>query len=143
MMGIAGIQCPNCQHVVLGDNAHKKPCPQCGARLQRPECPWRGHKYGAKPVTADGEFFASTREYQRWLDLLLLQKSGIISGLQRQVPITLHALGGLAIARYIADFVYLENGERVVEDVKGCKTAMYALKKKWVKAEHGIDIKEV
>jgi hypothetical protein len=44
---------------------------------------------------------------------------------------------------YKADFVYIENGRMVVEDVKGCKTPEYKLKRKlmlWVK---GIRIREV
>lgn len=43
---------------------------------------------------------------------------------------------------YIADFVYTENGKKVVEDVKGCRTEVYKLKKKMVLYFHGIKIKE-
>jgi hypothetical protein len=37
----------------------------------------------------------------------------------------------------------MENGVTVVEDVKGVKTPIYRLKKKLVKATHGIEITEV
>lgn len=46
------------------------------------------------------------------------------------------------MTRYRADFVYVENGERVVEDVKGRITAMYRLKRAWLLAEYGIRIRE-
>jgi hypothetical protein len=44
---------------------------------------------------------------------------------------------------YRADFTYEADGKLVVEDAKGFRTEMYKLKKKWVKAEYGIDIREV
>jgi hypothetical protein len=50
------------------------------------------------------------------------------------------------VCKYISDFVYLENGQKIVEDVKSeytRKLPVYRLKKKLVKAVHGIDIKEV
>jgi len=43
---------------------------------------------------------------------------------------------------YIADSVSTENGKKVVEDVKGCRTEVYKLKKKMVLYFHGIKIKE-
>lgn len=113
-------------------------------------------KYRNKPiyVTADGtivdgdhdgpktKMFDSQREYRRWLELVELQAAGRITGLRRQVPFILHAKGGVAICRYVADMVYVERGERVIEDVKGRKTRMYLLKRKWMLAEHGITIRE-
>ena len=43
---------------------------------------------------------------------------------------------------YIADFTYMENGELVVEDVKGVRTDAYKIKKKLMLWVHGIRIKE-
>ena len=43
------------------------------------------------------------------------------------------------------DFTYVENGQLVVEDVKSPMTrklAMYRLKAKWMRIEHGITIRE-
>ena len=112
-------------------------------------------KYRNKPVyvTPHGEIvmashagpktkiFDSQREYRRWRELFAQQQAGRISGLRRQVPFKLH-VNGIAICRYVADLVYVENGQRVVEDVKGRKTAMYLLKRKWMLAEYGIEIRE-
>lgn len=66
--------------------------------------------------------FDSKGEAKRWAQLNLLQRAGHISELRRQVPFPLMTVGrqGLAtkFADYIADFVYVENGERVIEDSK-------------------------
>ena len=43
---------------------------------------------------------------------------------------------------YIADFVYTENGEKVVEDVKGFRTPEYRIKRKLMLYSHGVRIKE-
>lgn len=44
---------------------------------------------------------------------------------------------------YIADFVYQENGQKVVEDTKGFKTKDYILKRKLMLWVHNIRIREV
>lgn len=98
-------------------------------------------KYNAKPVTIDGMRFASTKEGRRYSELKLLQQAGHISGLQMQVTYRLIVHEQL-ICKYIADFVYLENGEMVVEDVKGKKTREYRIKVKLMKAIYGIVIRE-
>jgi hypothetical protein len=102
------------------------------------------NKFGARSVvTAEGLRFDSQREYARWRELQLLQQAGVIEHLVRQFPYFLHARNGeQAVATYRADFVYLKDGSLVVEDVKGVKTAMYKLKRKWMKAEYGIEILE-
>jgi hypothetical protein len=43
---------------------------------------------------------------------------------------------------YVADFVYMENGQQVVEDTKGMRTQEYRLKRKLMLWVHGIRIKE-
>ena len=88
------------------------------------------------------------KEGERYIELSLLQRAGEISDLRLQVPFELvpkqKDSRGRVIReiRYIADFVYTENGKTVVEDVKGCKTAEYKLKKKLMKYFHNIEIKE-
>ncbi len=66
--------------------------------------------------------FDSKGEAKRWAQLNLLQRGGHISELRRQVPFPLMTIGreGLAtkFAEYVADFVYVEKGERVIEDSK-------------------------
>jgi hypothetical protein len=48
---------------------------------------------------------------------------------------------------YVADFVYNENGKKVVEDTKGCKEGItynyFVLKRKLMLHVHGIRIREV
>lgn len=44
---------------------------------------------------------------------------------------------------YVADFVYNENGEQVVEDTKGIRTEAYKIKRKMMRWLYGIEIKEV
>ena len=71
------------------------------------------------------EKYDSLKEYRRNSDLQLLQKSGQISNLRRQVPILIQdgfAYGEEKIAPifYRADFTYTDLlGHCVVEDVKG------------------------
>jgi hypothetical protein len=45
--------------------------------------------------------------------------------------------------KYVADFVYTENGKRVVEDTKGFRTKDYIIKRKLMLWVHGIKIREV
>ena len=50
---------------------------------------------------------------------------------------------GERAVKYIADFVYKENGQVIVEDVKGKKkTQVYILKRKLMLERHGIKILE-
>lgn len=102
------------------------------------------NKYGnIKTVTSDGIKHDSIKEANRWCDLLLLQRAGVIHDLQRQVKFELiPKQEGERPVYYIADFVYIENGRRVVEDAKGCRTEVYKLKKKMMLYFHGIRIKE-
>ena len=106
------------------------------------------NKYRNNPIIIDGIRFDSTKEGYRWCELQTLQKAGVISELQRQVKFELqpdfYFKGKKERAiNYIADFTYYENGEYIVEDVKGVKTQEYKLKKKMMQYIYGIDIKEV
>jgi len=60
--------------------------------------------------------------------------------MQPKFPISIE---GRHICNYFADFRYCRQGESVVEDVKGVKTAVYRLKKKMVEAQYGIKIVEI
>lgn len=44
---------------------------------------------------------------------------------------------------YKADFVYLRNGKRIVEDAKGKRTEKYLMKRKLMLEKYGIEISEV
>tara|TARA_R110000796_G_scaffold76768_3_gene171589 strand:+ start:5558 stop:5959 length:402 start_codon:yes stop_codon:yes gene_type:complete len=96
-------------------------------------------KYGAKKHTLviDGqeEKFDSKLESDRYLVLLAREFNGDISALSRQPKFTLQEkfrAGKKAIRaiHYIADFIYTEDGEQVVEDAKGWRTTDYKLKMK-------------
>lgn len=84
------------------------------------------NKYGAKKIHVDGMTFDSKAEYRRWCELKLLERTGEITELKRQVsfevvPKFRYQDGEIQRAlHYIADFTYKENGRLVVEDVKGC-----------------------
>ena len=121
-------------------------------------------KYGNKKIQAGGQVFDSKKEYKRFCELSLLERAGEITNLQRQVPYLLipeqrapstevykkgsragQPKPGPVLERrvvYIADFVYQQNGETVVEDTKGIKTKEYIIKRKLLLYRYGIRIKE-
>ncbi len=120
------------------------------------------NKYRNHKVYSDGMMFDSRKEARRYHELFMLQKSGKIRDLQRQVPFlllpdqrepdTIGKRGGIHKGRiierkvvYIADFCYFncDSGEYTVEDTKGFKTEKYRLKKKLMLYFHGIRIKEI
>ena len=123
------------------------------------------HKYGNRTVAVDGIAFDSIREARRYKQLKLLLLSGEIVGLSMQVPFELvpaqyeetgevYTKGprkgqpkqGKCIEKsvvYVADFVYFENGKRVVEDTKGVRTPEYIIKRKLMLHKYGIRIREV
>lgn len=99
-------------------------------------------KYNNKPVEIDGHRFPSQSEGRRYLQLKDRLNKGEIRNLQLQVPFEC-IVNGRKICVYKADFVYAEDGMKVIEDNKGCKTAVYQLKKKLVEACHNVVIREV
>lgn len=99
------------------------------------------NKYGNQCVKNDEGFFHSEGEYKRWQKLKLEARARVITDLQRQVAYQI-TVNGLPICLYIADFVYRREGQLIVEDFKGMVLPEYQLKKKLMKACHGIDIFE-
>ena len=111
------------------------------AGMQKPkQSKYRNHK-------TDG--YDSKKEAKRATELKILLDSGLISDLKEQVPFLLlpsqRRSDGVAErpSKYIADFVYIENGQMVVEDTKGFRTADYILKRKMMLFFHKITIKEI
>lgn len=102
------------------------------------------NKYHNKKQLLDGKMFDSKKEAGRYAQLFILERAGQISDLQTQVPFILieKSQYGRAI-KYVADFVYNENGQKVVEDAKGFKTPVYKLKKRLMAEKYNIIIKEV
>ncbi len=106
--------------------------------------PIRRSKYKNVITEVDGIKFHSKKEAARWSVLFLLEKAGKIRNLERQVAFKLE-VNGVPICKYIADAVYLEDGEKVVEDVKSeitKKERTYVIKKKLMKAIFSIEIRE-
>lgn len=81
----------------------------------------RKNKYGAKRTEVDGIVFDSAAEARRWSVLKLEERAGLITGLERQVPYAI-TINGEHIAKWIADFRYVRDGQTVCEDVKGVRT---------------------
>lgn len=107
------------------------------------------NKYNAGKVEADGMTFDSFKEYNRWCELKLLVRGNKIKNLRRQVTFEVVPLcrkdDGKAerAVKYIADFVYEEDGKTIVEDVKGFKTPEYVIKRKLMLYRYGITIREI
>jgi hypothetical protein len=102
----------------------------------------RSSKYNSRPCWIDGRRFASQREGACYLMLRDRQRKGEINALCCQVPFKLF-VNGQYVTKYVADFVYLHNGGRVVVDSKGVRTPVYRLKKALMVACLDIDIVEV
>jgi hypothetical protein len=100
------------------------------------------NKYGARKTEVDGITFDSAKEAKRYGELKLLERAGEIAELELQPKYDL-TVKGQKVCTYKADFRYFEHGCEVVEDVKGMRTPVYRLKKKLMKACHGIEIREV
>jgi hypothetical protein len=92
--------------------------------------PKRGHKYNAQKTEVDGITFASKAEAERYSQLKLLQQARAIRGLGLQPRFGLVGASGRKVAAYVADFIYIQNGRTVVEDVKGFETPTFRLKAK-------------
>lgn len=140
------------------------------ARLLMQNGPKRNHclpqdrpkrKFRNKPEKVDGIKFQSRKEARRYEELLMAEKMGLISELKvhPRFPINLdnwvtpngQIIGHAHICDYIADFSYLKNGRRVVEDTKGkdprtgwnTRTEAYKLKKIMMRIINGIDVVEI
>lgn len=92
----------------------------------------------------DGIWFDSQREAERYVELKFELQAGAIANLKLQKRFRLD-VNDVHIADYIADFVYERDGSVIVEDVKSkpTKTRVYRVKKKLMRAIHGIEIREI
>ena len=99
-------------------------------------------KYGNRKTVLDGMVFDSAGESHRWAELKLLERAGQIHDLRRQVEFSCEVNGHL-VTKYLADFTYTEDGQKVVEDFKSkpTETALFRIKAKLLFACHGIVIK--
>lgn len=134
----------------------------------------RINKLGNRSITIDGIKFQSIREGNRYCELKLLQRAGKISNLELQKryelipayyevvetgeyykvgskkgqPKTKKVCKELAVD-YVADFVYEENGNTIVEDSKGFRDPssatykVFVIKRKLMMWKYGIFVREV
>lgn len=101
-------------------------------------------KYGNEKLSTPDGIFDSKKEYARWGILKIRQRHGEISNLRRQISYPI-VMKDVKICDYIADFVYEERGQIVVEDTKSKITRrlpVYRLKNKLMEAFYKIKIKE-
>lgn len=95
-----------------------------------------GTKYGSRKTEVDGILFDSRREASRYSELKMLERGKAITGLQLQPEFELQAgfRDNKGVWRrpitYKADFLYIEEGKTIVEDVKGMQTDVFKIKMK-------------
>lgn len=94
-------------------------------------------KYGNKKTVVGNIVFDSKKESERFLELNMLLKAGVITDLERQKRFVLvPKTPGERAVYYIADFTYKENGRLICEDVKSPATKQnkaYIIKRKLFK----------
>lgn len=110
-------------------------------------------KYNNTKTEKDGLKFDSKKEQRRYTTLKAMERNGIIQDLKMQVPFVLapkvrfsNESRAKPELRYVADFVYMQNGKQVVEDVKSIATRKndtYRIKRHLMMSVHGIEITEV
>lgn len=111
------------------------------------------NKYRNKKVIYDGITFDSIKEKNRYIELKLMERAGLIKDLKLQYEFELQPafiLNKKKIRKisYIADFYYFDNelNDYIVEDVKSeitKKDKTYCLKKKMFQYRYKKEIKEL
>lgn len=110
-------------------------------------------KYNNIKTEKDGLKFDSKKEQRRCTTLKAMERNGIIQDLKLQQAFVLAPKVKFSSEsrakpelRYVADFVYMCNGQQIVEDVKSEATRKkdtYRIKKHLMMSVHGIEITEV
>lgn len=111
--------------------------------------PSKKSKYHAQKTVLDGIKFDSKKEANRYAELKLMERAGVIKDLQRQVRYELIPAFDVdgkhyRPTSYVADFVYTDakSGKEIVEDVKGYRQDVYRLKSKLFAYRYGVSILE-
>ena len=95
--------------------------------------------------------FDSKKEARRYGELCLLERAGEIADLECQVAFEFKIDGKVLMSKakrritYVADFVYREKGERIVEDVKSVATEadrVYRIKRALMQHVNDVVIRE-
>lgn len=100
-----------------------------------------------------GRWFGSLKEGRRYVDLMRLEKAGLIADLELQVRFELSITRPdgeiMRLGEYRADFRYRDMQtvarvvvEKIVEDTKGMRTPLYRWKKAHFEAQYGLTILE-
>ncbi len=95
--------------------------------------------------TVDGIVFDSKREAQRYAELKIAERAGIITHLELQ-PEYIVRINGEVLCKAHFDFRYFRDGDRIVEDVKSSGTAKdtaYRLRRRAVELQYHIKVVEV
>ena len=112
----------------------------------------RTGKVNHEKVRIGDQVFDSIAESNRYIELRIMEKAGIITGLEchpRYEIIPAQKIPGqrsFQAAHYTADFRYEKDGEIIVEDVKSEYTRQaedYKLRRKLMYQVHGIYVHEV
>ena len=126
----------------------------------------RGARMHAKPAIVDdglnvveksqaeafgvkGLYFHSMKEARRFVLLRRYEEVRAIAKLSRQTRFPLQTMNTrgerVTIGVYVADVVYEEDGRTVIEDVKGParREDLYLWKKRHLRAQYGLEIREV
>lgn len=115
---------------------------------------YKQSKYKNKKIIYDGITFDSIKEKNRYIELKILEKSGLIKDLELQKVFELQPSfkkndKTYRKITYKSDFYYFdnENGKYIVEDVKASekfKTEVYKLKKKMFEYKYNdLEIREI
>lgn len=105
-------------------------------------------KYRAFKTTVGSITFDSGLEARRYTQLVMLEEGEVIKNLQLQPKFRLmdsYKYDGKTIKAidYIADFMYEEDGKKIVEDVKGIRTKEYIIKSKLFIKKYILELKYV
>ena len=115
---------------------------------------YKQNKYKNKKIIYDGITFDSIKEKNRYIELKILEKSGLIKDLELQKVFELQPSfkkndKTYRKITYKSDFYYFDNGKGkyIVEDVKASekfKTEVYKLKKKMFEYKYNdLEIREI
>lgn len=99
-------------------------------------------KYRAIPTVLDGIRFHSKREANYYAELKIRERKGEVSAVELQRPFPLMTGDGQVVGTYKSDFAFWDHREdrfRVI-DVKGVDTPLSKFKRKFVRAQYGIEI---
>ena len=115
---------------------------------------YKKNKFKNKKIIYDGITFDSIKEKNRYIELKILEKSGLIKDLELQKVFELQPSfkkndKTYRKITYKSDFYYFDNekGKYIVEDVKASKnfkTEVYRLKKKMFEYKYNdLEIREI